>query len=121
MRVYDLETARETVLNRKTAAERRYPPSFIQAIEIPFGRGSSSVEALRQIITMIRREGDQAVVRWSKDVDEHHTHDLAILPIGSAAACESFSQQLMKCELVGLELLSAHTKVAIFRREENHD
>ena len=70
LKIYDLETARLTILRREGGGTQAYPPAVLDGISQAFGRDLSPSEAVEQILASVREDGDQALRRWSRELDE---------------------------------------------------
>jgi histidinol dehydrogenase len=69
LRIYDIETARRTILRRTPLTMMDFPPEVIAGTEQRFGKGVTPPEAVAQILRSVRLEGDQALQRWTAELD----------------------------------------------------
>jgi histidinol dehydrogenase len=86
LRLYDVETARKTILRRSqgsTYAEH-YSPALLESTERLFGPGVTPPEAVAKIIASVQTEGDAALRRWSKVLDHVELTDFRV-PINRLA------------------------------------
>lgn len=77
LKLYDVDTARQTIL-RRTPAAASYPPVILKATERLFGRGVTPRQAVTRILDSVREEGDAALLRWSETVDSARPADLRV-------------------------------------------
>jgi len=71
LRLYDLETARSTILRRPDgpAYMTEYPSALLEGTERLFGPGVTPPEAVAKIMVSVREEGDGALQHWSEVLD----------------------------------------------------
>jgi histidinol dehydrogenase len=69
LRIYDIETARRTILRRTPLTMMDFPPEVIAGTEQRFGKGVTPPEAVAQILRSVRLEGDQALQCWTAELD----------------------------------------------------
>lgn len=69
LKIYDIETARKTILRRAPLAMMDFPPEVIAGTENRFGKGISPPGAVAEILQSVRLEGDQALQRWTAELD----------------------------------------------------
>ncbi|HZD55108.1 MAG TPA: hypothetical protein VE136_00170, partial [Anaerolineales bacterium] len=69
LKIYDTETARQTILRRTPLTMMDFPPEVIAGTEKRFGKGVSPPAAVAQILRSVRLEGDQALRRWTAELD----------------------------------------------------
>jgi histidinol dehydrogenase len=70
LKLYDVETARNTILRRDIAAAENYPPALLDRLTGIFGPGTRPQDAVAQILESVRAEGDAALRRWSGILDD---------------------------------------------------
>lgn len=78
MEIYDLETARKTILKRQPLGAMDYPPSTLARTAELFGEGITPPQAVAQMLTSVRQEGDAALRRWSKLLDRVELRDFLV-------------------------------------------
>jgi histidinol dehydrogenase len=78
LQIFDVETARATILRRKPAGGSEYPPAVLARTEQLFGPGISPADAVRRILDSVRAEGDAALRRWSGLLDRVEPQDFRI-------------------------------------------
>jgi histidinol dehydrogenase len=64
--IYDVETARKTILKRIPLNSIVYPHSTLARTEQLFGKGVTPPQAVTLILTSIQLEGDAALLRWCR-------------------------------------------------------
>lgn len=69
LKIYDLETAQKTILERKPLNLMAFPPSLVTGTEERFGKGVTPPEAVAEILLSVREEGDRALRRWTAALD----------------------------------------------------
>jgi histidinol dehydrogenase len=67
--IYDVETAKKTILKRTPLDEMPVPQQVLDRLKLTFGQAITPAEAVRQIIRDIRTNGDAAVRQWTKTLD----------------------------------------------------
>jgi histidinol dehydrogenase len=69
IKIYDVETAKKSILKRIPPDETEVPPVVLNRIEATFGERISAEEAVRRILRDIRSRGDAALREWSAKLD----------------------------------------------------
>ena len=67
--IYDVETARKTILKRTPLSSVIYPPATLVRTEQLFGKGITPPQAVTLILASIQLEGDAALRRWCRLLD----------------------------------------------------
>jgi histidinol dehydrogenase len=78
MKIYSVEEAQETILERKTLNRNAYSPVTIEATEKLFGSGVRPPQAVETILESVDQEGDQAVRKWSRILDDYDGEEISI-------------------------------------------
>lgn len=78
LKTYDVETACKTILRRDLLRDVDYPPSLLASVEQVFGSGATPESAVRQILTSVRRRGDEALADWSITLDSARLEQLRL-------------------------------------------
>jgi histidinol dehydrogenase len=88
LKLYDIETARQTILRRPPGLAHitRYSPAVLSGTERLFGPGVTPPEAVSQILASVLAEGDAALQRWTEKLDRVQLTDFAVPPERLAAA-----------------------------------
>jgi histidinol dehydrogenase len=68
--LYDVETARKTILKRNPMNSLVYPTATLLRTEQLFGKGITPPQAVTLILASIQMEGDSALRRWSRLLDK---------------------------------------------------
>jgi histidinol dehydrogenase len=69
LKIYDVTTAKQTILKRIPPDETDVPPVVLDRIEATFGERISAEEAVRRILRDVRARGDAALIEWSAKLD----------------------------------------------------
>lgn len=69
LRIYDLEEARKTILNRGAPPGDDLPVEFQQRLDALFGQGTTPPQAVARILESVRQDGDGALRSWTKLLD----------------------------------------------------
>jgi histidinol dehydrogenase len=69
LKIYDTDTARRTILRRVPLTMMDFPPEVIAGTEQRFGKGLTPPGAVAQILGSVYLEGDQALHRWTAELD----------------------------------------------------
>jgi histidinol dehydrogenase len=69
LKIYDVTTAKQTILKRIPPDETEVPPIVLDRIEATFGERISAEEAVRRILRDVRARGDSALREWSAKLD----------------------------------------------------
>lgn len=67
--VYDVETAKQSILKRIPLDESEAPPILLERIAETFGERITPEEAVRRILQDVRTRGDEALRDWSARLD----------------------------------------------------
>jgi histidinol dehydrogenase len=67
--IYDLESARQTILKREAPDDLSMPEVVLDGIARRFGERISPEEAVRRVIRDVRERGDQALRDWAQRID----------------------------------------------------
>lgn len=104
-RLYDVETARRTILRRRSPGEVALPPGAQARLAALFGPGTTPESAVARVLEEVRQEGDAALRRWSERLDGQAPEPLrlppqalaeawAALPPGLARALEAAAERV---------------------------
>ncbi len=69
LKIYNVQTAQNTILKRIPPDETSVPPSVLDRIAETFGERISAEEAVRRILRDVRTRGDAALRDWSAKLD----------------------------------------------------
>jgi histidinol dehydrogenase len=80
LKLYDLETARQTILHRPQglADGMQFSAAVLKSTTRFFGPGVTPPQAVAQILASVRREGDAALRRWSELLDHVQLDDFRV-------------------------------------------
>lgn len=78
LKIYDLETARQSILRRTPAHMENYPAAVLGGVERIFGTGVTPPEAVAKILASIREDGDAALKHWTETLDKVHLDEFRI-------------------------------------------
>ena len=92
--IYDVETAKRTILRRVPMSFTKYPKAVQEGTERLFGPGTTPQQAVAQILDSIRKEGDTALRRWSELLDRSVPEDFCIPKEALENAYQSLPQPL---------------------------
>ncbi|MBS3752418.1 MAG: histidinol dehydrogenase [Anaerolineales bacterium] len=79
LKLYDVDTAKKTILKRQPLNTQQVPEKIKRGVEEIFGNGVSPTQAVGQIMASVRDEGDAALQRWSQVLD-HTDLDTFLIP-----------------------------------------
>lgn len=113
--IYDLPTARQGILRRRSWAETDYPPSLLQGIAQRFGEALSPEQAVARILADVRRRGDAALQHWSATLD-----GVAPDPLAVPKSAWQDARQRLAPELRQALELAAERIAAFHRRQPAH-
>jgi histidinol dehydrogenase len=94
LKIYDLETARHSILSRTPAQMENFPSVVLEGVERIFGTGVTPPEAVTMIIASIRENGDAALKQWTQTVDKIQIDEFRISPDEITEAYNSTSDRL---------------------------
>jgi histidinol dehydrogenase len=69
IKIYDVETASRTILRRQGWQEAEYPEKTMKRTAELFGEGITPPQAVAMILASVRKDGDDALQRWSAVLD----------------------------------------------------
>jgi histidinol dehydrogenase len=69
LRLYDVETAKQTILRRASIEDEVYPAALLASVERIFGAGVTPPQAVARILASVRERGDAALREWSAKLD----------------------------------------------------
>jgi histidinol dehydrogenase len=109
LRLYDLETARRTILRRPDgpAYMTEYPAALLEGAQRMFGPGVTPPEAVAMIMTSVREDGDRALSHWSDVLDGAHLTEFRVPEAELAAAWGNLPPALADALSVAAERIRA--------------
>ncbi len=114
IRILDVPAAQSSILKRMAWDEFAVPESILAKLESMFGERVSPDEAVRRILADIRRNGDQAIVEWTKRID---SIDLKTVSVSTDQIKAAYD--LVDPQVVEALKLSAQRVEAFHRRQPN--
>ncbi len=69
IKIYDVETAKKSILKRIPPDETAIPPAMLERLAATFGEKITPEEAVRRILRDVRTRGDAALYEWSAKLD----------------------------------------------------
>jgi histidinol dehydrogenase len=112
MRIFDVDSARASILRRAAWDEIEAPERLLQSIDAIFGERLSPDVAVRRILADVRGRGDEAVIEWTRRIDRVELTGLRV----SAQQIEVAYQQLDAAVVDALRL--AARRVEAFHRRQ---
>ena len=94
LKIFDLQTARDTLLRRIPLNKTQYPPRLVASVEQRFGKGVTPEAAVAQILTSVQEEGDAALVRWSQALDGVSLEEFQVPEAAIQAAAQEMEPAL---------------------------
>ncbi len=94
--IYDVETARKTILKRIPLNSIIYPASTLARTEQLFGKGITPPQAVTLILTSIQLEGDAALLRWCRLLEKSVPDQFLVPPAELEKAFNSMPPELVE-------------------------
>ncbi len=114
IRIFNVLEAQASILKRKAWDEFPVPASILARLETLFGERISPEEAVRRILADVRRDGDQAIIEWTKRIDGVELTSIVVSAQDRRAAYDQVHPQI-----VDALQLSAQRIEAFHRRQPN--
>jgi len=95
-KIYDLETARKTILKRVPLNQQPIPTALQRGVEEIFGVGVTPEQAVRRILRSIQEEGDQALKKWTRILDHTDLETFLVPPAELEKAYRNLEPDLQK-------------------------
>ena len=86
IRILDLPTAQSTILRRLAWDELEIPEPILDRLESLFGERLTPEDAVRRILSDVRKRGDAALIDWTKRIDRIELSTLQVSKEQIAAA-----------------------------------
>lgn len=96
IKIYDVETARRTILQRPPLNLMVFPPEVLNRTEELFGKGTTPPQAVVQILESVRQEGDAALRRWSALLDRLQPQDFRVSQASLQQAADELDPELRR-------------------------
>lgn len=109
LKLYDVETARQTILRRPRALAdaMEFPSSVLEGTARRFGPGVTPPQAVAKILASVQQDGDDAVRHWSQVLDEVQLTQFRVPDQELAAAWNSLSPALSQALTVAADRVRA--------------
>lgn len=75
IQIFDVETAKKTILGRGPARDEEYPQPLLEAVQKIFGPKAGPSSAVSQILDSVKHEGDSALQHWAEVLDQSRLDD----------------------------------------------
>lgn len=112
MQIFDVDSARRTILRRTAWDEVSVPPAVLERIERLFGERIGPEEAVRRILADVRARGATAVLKWSQRLDGATPAALQVPPEAIRAAYDAVAPEVVEA------LRLAAARVEAFHRRQ---
>jgi len=107
LEIYDIPTAQRTILKRMPLTFTEYPPQLVTGVEKLFGEGVTLPQAVTQILDSVRLEGDAALRKWSKLLDQSELTDFRVPPESFNQAFDELPDSLREALTLGASRIRA--------------
>lgn len=107
IKIFDIDSARRTILRRKPLASIEIPPSVLMRTESIFGIGTTPAQAVAQVLTSVLEEGDQALRRWTRLLDGMELEELRITPAELESAYKALPEELRSAMSIAIRRIRA--------------
>lgn len=112
LKIYDLDTARQSILRRTPAHLENYPAAVLGGIEHIFGIGVTPPQAVAKILASIQEDGDAALKHWSQTLDKVHLNEFRVSTEEIAAAYSSIPDPLRQA------LQASASRIRVFHEHQ---
>ncbi|MBN1287595.1 MAG: histidinol dehydrogenase [Anaerolineae bacterium] len=107
MKIYDVPTAKETILKRERLEAAETPQSVLDGIEQRLGARMTPEEAVRHIIAEVRARGDEALHDFNKRIDGVEIEALEVNIADIERAYEAVPESLLRNMELAIERIEA--------------
>jgi histidinol dehydrogenase len=107
IRIFDVSTARRTILRREPLFTTNYPQGILNSTERIFGQGVSPGMAVAEILKSVFEDGDSAIAKWSLLLDHFEGADFRIEPVELERAARSIPVELAGTMNTAIERIRA--------------
>ena len=107
LKIYEIDQAQETILKRVPLTFTEYPPKLVASVEKLFGEGVTLPQAVSQIISSVRGDGDVALRKWSQILDKSTLDDFRISEKQFKQAYEDLPGSLRDALILSAERIRA--------------
>lgn len=112
MNIFDVESAKRTILQRTAWDELSVPAAMLDRMEQLFGERIGPEEAVRRILADVRKRGATAVLEWSQRLDGVTPTALQVPPKAIRAAYDAVAPEVVDA------LRLAAARVEAFHRRQ---
>jgi histidinol dehydrogenase len=114
MNIYSVEGAKQSILKRQALNRITYSPLTIQRTEEFFGKGMTPPRAVEAILKSVEEDGDCAVRKWSKILDNFEKTEIRIPKIQLKKAWDQLPTHLQEAmQTASNRITSFHKKQTI--------
>lgn len=111
MKIFNVDEAKETILKRKALHRMDYSSFTLQRTEEFFGKGITPPQAVEIILRSVEEDGDQAIRKWSKQIDGFEEPEIRIPKVKFKEAWEQIEPKLQEAmELADSRIRAFHQK-----------
>lgn len=103
IRVFDVDTARHTILRREPLFTTSYPEGILVSTERIFGQGINPSLAVAEILKSVFEEGDTALRKWSSLLDRFDSVEFRIEESKLEQAVRSLSSDILETMKTAIE------------------
>ncbi len=120
IKIYDVETAKKTILRRDLQHLLDYPENLVKSTEKLFGPGFTPNKAVEKILASVRTGGDNAIREWSALLDMTSLNDLKIPESQLEESYQSIPDSLMRAMKVSVDRIRAFHELQPLPNWETH-
>ncbi len=103
LKIYDVNTARQTILRRPPGLGVDPPDSLLESVEARFGKGVTPAEAVRRILADVAANGDEALHHWSAALDQYAGGIIQVPPAQLEQAAGALPQSLLEALNIAID------------------
>lgn len=112
MKQFSAQEAQQSILKRKSLGKTSYSPLTVQRTEAIFGKGVTPPRAVEIILRSVEQDGDQALLKWSREIDRFQGADLTISQTKLQEAWEKLDPTIQRA------LQSAADRIRTFHQQQ---
>jgi len=103
LKIYDVKTARQSILKRQPLEDAPISRSTSERIEKMFGETLSPAQVVDRILEDVRQRGDPALVEWTQKLDSPAMNSLKVPPEAMLSAWNGLSEELRQALTLSAE------------------
>jgi histidinol dehydrogenase len=111
IKIYDVDTALRTILQREPLFTMTYPKSILEGTEHLFGQGVTPSMAVAEIIKTVLEDGDQALRKWSKLLDHFEPTDFRVPTNELEQAAQALPSNLLEAMDIAIDRIRSFHKL----------